>query len=479
MLRVKLSGKNRRKPIKSPLVDDTPPVLEDFYELDQEGDIVLVLSIPREEPIAVNAPSVNGVATDIPKCTTEPEEYAHQGGSPRCEVVSTTDYECVPDQPQDHAYQDDHPDCMATPTADYEPICVGPPEEATPTDVISLASEGDIFTLVPTETNFVSPPASETPSVGHHRTVSFLVSSAHLRLASPVFSELLKKHRVHASGGTKHPITIPLRDDDPHILLIFLNILHHHTRKVPDRLSLEKLAGIGILVEKYKCVEVVEGLSRVWWTRGEMRDMLPKSMGVTLLRFLYVSWLFKIPDQFDRASLVVIRESGGEYIKEQPSDFTLPDSILAAVHTRREAAIASLLASLQDLLSHYEITKPPPPQGDPDEAVAHSCGTRLLCRNDNPDCDAMVLGYLHKGMKAIGLLHSPEPPYEGWSFASLVADIGGMGMPRSCPSVSRGLNSWGAYVNDDDNTSCFGGPLEDIDLETALKGLKLSDFQED
>jgi hypothetical protein len=85
-------------------------------------------------------------------------------------------------------------------------------------------------------------------------------------------------------------------------------------------------------------------------------------------------------------------------------------------------------------------------------------------------------------MKAIGLLHSPEPPYEGSSFTSLVADIGGMGMPRSCPSGSRqglGLGHWGTYVNDDHNTACFSGPLRAIDLEGALKGLKLSDFQED
>jgi hypothetical protein len=94
--------------------------------------------------------------------------------------------------------------------------------------------------------------------------VRMRVSSSHLILASSYFKRMLR-------GGWKEDctlcaegcLTIYVEDWDPDALLILMNIIHGHTRKVPRTVSLEMLAKLAVLVDYYECIEVVEVLSEI------------------------------------------------------------------------------------------------------------------------------------------------------------------------------------------------------------------------
>jgi hypothetical protein len=87
---------------------------------------------------------------------------------------------------------------------------------------------------------------------------------------------------------------VSLADDDPVIFLILLDILHHHIKKVPLLISLERLTGIIILVEKYQMQESVEMFSdmRIDGLEGRNGDE-PESLATDVLSWLYVSWVFQ------------------------------------------------------------------------------------------------------------------------------------------------------------------------------------------
>ncbi|KAI9764596.1 MAG: hypothetical protein M1840_008325 [Geoglossum simile] len=403
----------KRKSGKSIVVIEPPPtpLWENFYELDPEGDVILALSIPGGDAPEAAEPVPNSTE---PALEENAMEYITDGGF----------------------------------------TYVGSSGEKAPMDVASIGSERDTYT------DPIIPPVSEPPSVGHcHRTVDFRVSAAHLRLASPVFRGLLEQYNVRPGSGRKSPVAILLQDDDPYSLFTLLNILHHRTKEVPNKISFEGLVRMAALVQKYDCVGVVEVHSRMWWDDEGMRDKLPEGINDKLLQFLYIGRLFGIPGAFRRASLVAIRESRGGDIEGRVGDFTLSRSILTAIYEKRQAAIAGLLAKLHNLLERYETSG---------LSTAYPSGP--MCYNGDLACDAMVLGSLRKGMRAAGLLPPPEPPYERLSFASLVADLEMMRMPSSCPSSEF---AWGGV----DAGRCMKDILNISDLKRNLQGLKLCDIQ--
>lgn len=121
----------------------------------------------------------------------------------------------------------------------------------------------------------------------------FRVSSRHLSLASPVFSQMLngpwKDARNLASTNTSASATVdgttadktvapvssssdstpPRREIeasewDTDATVILMDIIHGHFSQVPRSLSLVMLAKVAILVDYYKCHEIVSVFSGLW-----------------------------------------------------------------------------------------------------------------------------------------------------------------------------------------------------------------------
>lgn len=145
--------------------------------------------------------------------------------------------------------------------------------------------------------------------------VHYLVSSRHLMLASPWFKRALSQHEFSeaSKSSSDERYHINASDWDPEALLILLNIFHVRTRQVPATLSLETLAKIAVLVDYYELenAEVMERDIRDWTTNLRHSRPIPGRCCRDLVLWIFVSRVFHMSDEFERATEVAIRTSKG------------------------------------------------------------------------------------------------------------------------------------------------------------------------
>jgi hypothetical protein len=170
------------------------------------------------------------------------------------------------------------------------------------------------------QSGYPTPPLSESPTSQDKTPISLheitqegmhiRVSSSHIILASPYFKRMFKGNwketHVRQSGRC---VPIYMEDWDPEALLILMNIIHGHTRKVPRVVSLEMLAKIAVLVDYYKCYEVVELFSEVWI--DQLKGDLPTVYSRDVILWILVAWVFTQPEQFQAATRIAQRQSSG------------------------------------------------------------------------------------------------------------------------------------------------------------------------
>jgi hypothetical protein len=91
------------------------------------------------------------------------------------------------------------------------------------------------------------------------------VSSKHLILASPYFRSMLQgDFKEGVDLRTTGAAEIRLVGGHPAALLILLNIIHGHTRRVPRNVDFRMLTRIAVLVDKYQFHEVAEMFTDTW-----------------------------------------------------------------------------------------------------------------------------------------------------------------------------------------------------------------------
>ncbi|KAL2151215.1 hypothetical protein VTH82DRAFT_6313 [Thermothelomyces myriococcoides] len=147
---------------------------------------------------------------------------------------------------------------------------------------------------------------TKSPSV-ERAGITFLVSSHHLKLASPVFRAALtgpwsesvsavdSRHRITADGW------------DPEALLILLNLIHGRNNLVSRTLSLELLCKVSVLVDYYRAHEAVRFPSQQWISAT--RYSIPQTYGRDLMLWLCISWVFQEDDIFEIVTKVAIGDS--------------------------------------------------------------------------------------------------------------------------------------------------------------------------
>ena len=139
----------------------------------------------------------------------------------------------------------------------------------------------------------------------------------------------------------------------------------------------------------------------------------------------------------------------------------LTDRFLDAIENSRQFAISGIISSLGDLRRTYEDKK------------------KQCIRGDNLGfhCDAMVLGSLHKESLRLGLLPTPNPPYQGFSYDSLGQEVKAMNVKSLCEVDSTG---YGSYHYGQPSMICSVGKTIEASVESLkdqLGGLDLADFR--
>lgn len=152
-------------------------------------------------------------------------------------------------------------------------------------------------------------PASESTkdkSPSSASSITFLVSSHHLKSASSVFRAALTGPWVESTRTKDGRHQIPAEDWDVEALLVVLNIVHGRNNRVPKTVTLE-LCKISVLVDYYHLSEAVR-FSKRFWIDG-LRASVPKTYGRELILWLCVSWVFQSSSIFQAVTETAIRES--------------------------------------------------------------------------------------------------------------------------------------------------------------------------
>ncbi|EGX93696.1 hypothetical protein CCM_01965 [Cordyceps militaris CM01] len=175
---------------------------------------------------------------------------------------------------------------------------------------------------------------------------TFLVSSHILRHASRLFEKDLdpdgpwKQPEVQTDGlRHKH-----LEDFDPQALSHVLNLIHFRTTQVPDKLEMETLAEVAVIVDYFQCHEAMRFAVQSWITEPititVIRDL---KFGRTLMLWLLIASVFKVQTILKRAITILVEEGTGPF---DALDLPISQNVISVIDKGREAIINTLLNSI-------------------------------------------------------------------------------------------------------------------------------------
>ena len=118
-------------------------------------------------------------------------------------------------------------------------------------------------------------------------------------------------------------VEIPLPEDDPDALLILLNVIHGHMRKVPLNVDLHTLTQLAILVDKYGILEGVEIFTNVWFSN--LKHEIPQTYTEDIPSWICICWVFGKPEEFKQTTRLALRQ-GRENLPA--ADIPIPTSVV-------------------------------------------------------------------------------------------------------------------------------------------------------
>ncbi|KAE8346827.1 hypothetical protein BDV24DRAFT_147451 [Aspergillus arachidicola] len=137
-----------------------------------------------------------------------------------------------------------------------------------------------------------------------------LVSASHLTSVSPVFKSALegtwKEGFTLRSAGS---VNITVDGWDLEALLVLLRICHCKHHQVPRTLGLELLAKITLLVDYYQCFDVLRFFADTWISC--LAQSFPTQYSRDLLLWVWISWAWKMPALFKKATGLIISQATG------------------------------------------------------------------------------------------------------------------------------------------------------------------------
>ncbi|KAI3576470.1 hypothetical protein IWW34DRAFT_81968 [Fusarium oxysporum f. sp. albedinis] len=178
-------------------------------------------------------------------------------------------------------------------------------------------------------------------------------------------------------------------------LLILLDIMHGHHRRVPKTMELSLLTEMAILVDYYMCHEIVEMFAENWIASVIQEDEIEGSDYQANISRLFISWVFEKTELFNSIVYSILKLAA----RPIRTDLPLPSTILDSLEQRRQSLTQRFLDNLYGLLDSFWSSD-------------GGCHT---------ECTAIMLGMLIKQMLSFGL-EVPSPmgrPAEEKSFLQL------------------------------------------------------------
>jgi hypothetical protein len=255
-----------------------------LYELDPSGKVVLVLDIQQ------------GAAAEDQRNLDEISAKNEEG-------IDTERRSVIPSPPS----------TLPSPDAPHGEVLGDEPDEGPPLEQPPFPEDQQLEIQTPASAKRGCPDdwlqtAEASTSERPNSQIRFRVSARHLTLASPFFERSLKRgwcegETLYSSGH----VEISVLDCDPEALLILLKIIHCQPRSVPRRIGLDLLTKLAVLVDYYKCHEAVDVFSDLWI--DYLRKGIPDTYSDDLIRWIWISWVFRKGDLFKMATRAAQRWS--------------------------------------------------------------------------------------------------------------------------------------------------------------------------
>lgn len=332
--------------------------------------------------------------------------------------------------------------------------------------------------------------------------VQLRVSMKHVLLASrrarAMFSGDYKESKP-GTDGLRHWRLRPFFD--PEAFTTVMEIVHGHTREIPDQVSLCMLTAIATVVDDLQCRDAVWFFAKIWIRK--LQATVPEQICDDLPRWILVAFVFSEPEIFLSVTRVAILHSrdalstGGLPIYPRIIGMSCPQIYwFAMLIACADVMEAQRQESLDKLMAHLHTVM--------DSLSRGKSSFTFQCRST-------LLGSLIQDMCSAGLLF-PEPskPFVGRSLYSTIQDIRGFQSPGVYAPENDAYNEpdlvWrldhgaGAYssskkkkrwtakpvCNDEEDMSVPSGPSGLAHLlepnvravEAEINGLALSDFAE-
>jgi len=167
------------------------------------------------------------------------------------------------------------------------------------------------------------------PAPGPAPEMTFLLSSRHLSLASPVFETMLSgkwSEGLKVDSDLDSLYRVTAEDFDSEALAMVMNVIHGRWSLVPRTVSLEMLARIAVIVDYYDIREALQLILSLWMQNLPVSSV-PTSLSREGVLWILVSWVFKNNALFRQATKVAILRSRHDL--ELPGDIPIPSSIIS------------------------------------------------------------------------------------------------------------------------------------------------------
>ncbi|KAK3311921.1 hypothetical protein B0H66DRAFT_539033 [Apodospora peruviana] len=275
--------------------------------------------------------------------------------------------------------------------------------------------------------------------------VTFLVVAQNLIQTSCVFKAALTgpwKEGVVTEDGVKN---LEAEGWDSEAMRIVLSAIHHRTKDIPRRVTLEMLCKIAVLVDYYELHDSLFFFLHLWI--NDLQSPLPKVHGRDLILWICITSIFTSATIHEAVTSVAISHCPGEF---RTLDLPIPGRVENLINTRREAALSQLIASLNDIKG---------------KLLEDTSRCSFECRSAH--LGALII-HMHDERLLDGAI---EPPFEGRSVADTVKRIRAMRSPSKDWHVQTSTDS----LCELSLRSVTETALKAID---AIQGLELDDVDD-
>ncbi|KAF7898374.1 hypothetical protein EAF00_004820 [Botryotinia globosa] len=293
------------------------------------------------------------------------------------------------------------------------------------------------------------------------KTITMLVSSKHLILASPVFDAMIGDARFKEGAELLAcgKVEIKLPDDDPDAFAIVANVIHHRNKMVPEEISFQSFVKVAIITEKYQIFGAMRWVSKEWFVN--LPCSIHNKLG-NLYALIFTSLVFGNACVFERHTRRAILHSKGNFGANIKDDYYFRPSIIDAIKAARTQALSDIFNALNSFIKRG--TEPLP-----------------YCDDRHDVCGIMTTGSFLRSVNIDIGWPLPPAPYTGTNLFNLHKCVSKLSIRTLCAEKGKFSEHGGTSVPGlgCKNQQMFTKMVEVQikELERKIVGLDIEQFQ--